>query len=81
MKSKEIRRIGFNIGIGLVQAFGFAIILGLTINAVLNLFDFGVDDTDLDGWNRSGMKLHVDHRTGIEYLSTSDGGIIRREYR
>ena len=45
---------------------------------VKNQFDFGLDDSDLDGWNRSGFEVLKDHKTGKEYLYR-DGIIINRE--
>ena len=58
---------------------GFALVIALTI--VRNAFDLGVDSTDLNGWNRSGLTLHTDHGTGVQYLSDGKGGLIRREAR
>lgn len=41
-------------------------------------FDLGRDPTDPEG-GRSGMRLHIDAETGVEYLSTPEGGIIERK--
>jgi len=49
------------------------------IQALANFLDWGVDDTDQDGWRRSGLKVHTDAKTGIQYLSDGNGGLIRRE--
>lgn len=43
-----------------------------------NLFNFGIDDSDKDGFNRSGLTIHKDYKTGIEYLSDGKGGLIKR---
>lgn len=45
---------------------------------VYNYFGIGTDDTDLNGWNRSGLTVHTDYKTGIQYLSDGRGGLIRR---
>jgi len=37
------------------------------------------DTTDPPG-DRSGLRLYRDHQTGIEYLGTKDGGLMRRKY-
>ncbi len=46
-----------------------------------NAFGWGVDDSDKDGWNRSGLTIHKDAKTGIEYLSDRHGGLVRRDAR
>ena len=54
------------------------ILIILIIMLVRNQFDFGFDDSDLDGWNRSGFEILKDYKTGKEYLYR-DGIIINRE--
>lgn len=54
------------------------ILIILIVMLVRNQFDFGLDDSDLDGWNRSGFEVLKDHKTGKEYLYR-DGIIINRE--
>lgn len=54
------------------------ILIILIIMLVRNQFDFGLDDSDLDGWNRSGFEILKDHKTGKEYLYRN-GIIINRE--
>lgn len=54
------------------------ILIILIIMLVRNQFDFGLDDSDLDGWNRSGFEVLKDHKTGKEYLYRN-GIIINRE--
>lgn len=51
----------------------------LLITIIAAWLGWQVDDSDKDGFNRSGLKVHVDHKTGIEYLSDGRGGLIRRE--
>lgn len=41
----------------------------------LNQFNIRTDDSDKDGWNRSGLKIHTDHLTGVQYVSTRGGGM------
>ena len=64
---KEIKK-----DIGLIILFALLFIL------IKNQFDFGLDDSDLDGWNRSGFEILKDYKTGKEYLYR-DGIIINRE--
>ena len=54
------------------------ILIILIIMLIRNQFDFGLDDSDLDGWNRSGFEILKDYKTGKEYLYR-DGIIINRE--
>ena len=54
------------------------ILIILIIMLVRNQFDFSLDDSDLDGWNRSGFEILKDYKTGKEYLYR-DGIIINRE--
>lgn len=54
------------------------ILIILIIMLVRNQFDFGLDDSDLDGWNRSGFEILKDYKTGKEYLYRN-GIIINRE--
>ena len=57
---------------------GAIILIILIVMLVRNQFDFGLDDSDLDGWNRSGFEILKDYKTGKEYLYR-DGIIINRE--
>ena len=54
------------------------ILIILIVMLVKNQFNFGLDDSDLDGWNRSGFEILKDYKTGKEYLYR-DGIIINRE--
>jgi hypothetical protein len=57
----------------------YVILILMGIQIMFNIFNINTDSTDKDGWNRSGLQLHIDHATGIEYLSTPSGGLIQRE--
>lgn len=70
---------GVLICIGKFAAVGWLIIFAITL--VANWLAIGVDDSDRDGWNRSGLKIHTDAKTGIQYLSDGKGGLTRREFR
>lgn len=58
-----------------------ALLALIVLNFARNRFGWGVDDSDKDGRNRSGLRVHVDHKTGIEYLSDGNGGLVRRDGR
>lgn len=63
---------------GIKNDISVIILIILIIMLVRNQFDFGLDDSDLDGWNRSGFEVLKDHKTGKEYLYRN-GIIINRE--
>lgn len=42
------------------------------------IFSTDVDDTDIDAWNRSGMRVYTDAKTGVQYLGTERGGLTVR---
>lgn len=54
------------------------LMIGVIVFILIDILNGGLDkdDTDSDS-GRSGMILHVDNKTGCQYLSTS-GGIIKR---
>ena len=60
---------------GIKNDISVIILIILIIMLVRNQFDFGLDDSDLDGWNRSGFEILKDYKTGKEYLYR-DGIII-----
>lgn len=54
------------------------IIAIVIINLVFDYFRIRYDDSDnLHNGERSGLKVHVDHKTGIEYLSDGNSLIKR----
>jgi len=54
------------------------VIVVVIINITRNTFSIGVESTDKDGWNRSGLIIYTDHKTGVQYLSTKEGHLIPR---
>ena len=45
---------------------------------LLNSFDSHTDNSDYDGWNRSGFRIHTDALTGVQYISVRAGGLTPR---
>lgn len=76
---------GKNFAWGAASALLLLWIIGLacvgSISLVANATGWGTDSTDVNGWQRSGLRIHRDAQTGIEYLSDGKGGLVRREYR
>jgi len=55
-----------------------AVIGVLAIIFAVYAYHMPTDSTDKGRWKRSGMRLHVDQDTGINYLSTLRGGLVPR---
>jgi hypothetical protein len=76
---------GYELAKGAMGYIAQCLIIGLLIAGGFNALRFacgwGTDDSDKDGWNRSGLKVHKDAKTGIEYLSDRHGGLVRRDAR
>mgnify|MGYP003657251889 CR=1 FL=1 len=75
---KELRNIGFQVTLGIFRAIGYICLLILLTNCALNYFNIGTDDSDTDGFNRSGLRIHKDAKTGKEYISTPSGALLPR---
>jgi hypothetical protein len=75
---KTIEQKAYAVTMGCIRAVGLIILLGWGVIAALNFLGIGIDDTDYSGWNRSGMVLHTDAKTGLQYLSTKSGNLIPR---
>ena len=63
---KEIKRM-----------FLWGIVVYFMLTTGINYLNIGVDDTDLNGQNRSGVTLITDHGTGMQYLYRG-GALIPR---
>ena len=81
----EKQQQGHDFAYGAIVCIGrlcvFWIIIVLTVSLLRSVFAIGLDDSDSNGWNRSGLKIHLDAKTGIEYLSDGKGGLIERQSR
>lgn len=76
---------GYDFAKGVARYLAHCFLWGILLLGAVALFrnslGWGVDGTDRDGWNRSGLRIHVDAKTGVEYLSDGKGGLVRRESR
>jgi len=71
---KKFIKIGFFLAFGFLQVYT----LVLVVSWAIGIFFIPVDDCDKDRWNRCGMHVVTDNKTGKQYLITSGGGIIER---
>lgn len=72
--AKLFRKQGFNFAMGVFDAI-FLLLLPYIVWAIILR---PMDDCDKSRWNRCGMEVHIDSKTGKEYLVTAGGGIIER---
>jgi hypothetical protein len=82
MNDDDKQREGYDLAKGacayLSQIVTVIFLIWLITNMIRWATGFGTDDSDLSGWTRSGFRVLVDYKTGIEYLSDGKGGLIRR---
>lgn len=78
---EEWKIIGEGLGWGFLLAVGKALFIGIVISLSIkiasNTFSWWIDDTDASGWKRSGLKLYIDHKTGVQYLSDGKNLVVR----
>ena len=53
------------------------IIIFIIINNIRNFFGIGIDNSDINGMNRSGLKIHTDALTGVQYISNGNSMTVR----
>lgn len=75
--------IGYDLTLGVISClihFAIAcVIIASVAICISNYFGWGTDSTDKDGWNRSGLTVHRDALTGVEYVSDGNGGMCVRQ--
>lgn len=61
------RKIGFHLFLGMIHAFGLLLIFGFILAHFLP-----ADDSDKSRFDRSGLTVHTDEKTSLQYLSKGD---------
>lgn len=78
------KQLGYDFAEGVIECLAKYIVLVYVILIVFaltrNWLELGTDDSDKNGFQRSGLRVHTDALTGIQYLSDGHGGLVRREY-
>lgn len=69
---------GFHFGLGFIGAISVGAAVLLAGQVIANTLSLGTDDSDLSGWRRSGLVIHTDYKTGLQYLRAPDGGLTPR---
>jgi hypothetical protein len=64
---------------GILLAVSILLAFGFTLQVIISLFKVGYDNSDdYENGKRSGVKVVVDHLTGVNYLMNPKGGITPR---
>ena len=74
----EYRELGREFTKGILDALALPILAIVAVSLIYGYFIQPVDDSDVSKFDRSGLRIHTDAKTGIEYLSTADGALIPR---
>jgi len=73
----EQEKKGYDFVWGAILAIGELYLIGIILFCLMNLVGYGTDSTDFSAWKRSGMSLHTDAKTGLQYLY-KNGSLIPR---
>jgi len=78
----ELQELGQAIGRGIVKELAHYVLVFLAVSLVLKYvsgyFGWWTDDSDKSGFERSGLSIKTDHKTGVQYLSDGKGGMMVR---
>ena len=77
MDKKEIERLGYYFARGASKYFALVVLIGVAFILILS-FARSYDSSDVNRWDRSGLRIHTDQLTGVQYLSVAGGGITPR---
>ena len=80
---KSVELVGRSFASGCISEIGKWLIIGgiiiLALVMARNFLGIGVDDTDVSVWDRSGLRVYTDAKTGVQYLSDGHGGMVVRQ--
>lgn len=74
----EFRKIGRELCKGVLDIICTWIVVGILLSLAWSFFIQPVDDSDVSRYDRSGLKILTDNKTGQQYLTTSKGGLVVR---
>lgn len=76
---------GYELAKGMIEYIAECLLLIAMMIIAMNFIrlasGFGMDDSDVSRWKRSGLKIYTDAKTGVQYLSDGHGGLVKRETR
>jgi hypothetical protein len=80
--ANDAQHKGFDYAFGALLCVAYCWLIGLVVLGgtmlVCQLSGCGMDDSDTGPRRRSGLRIHTDAKTGIQYLSDGKGGLIER---
>jgi len=80
--NRQSFRYGFLFGLGLLLAQAVIDLVEHTVDVgimvVANTLDVATDNSDLNGWKRSGFRVFTDYGTAVQYLITPSGAAVPR---
>lgn len=75
-KNKDVEEIGYNFAKGfihcLVQTGLILCAAVIAFSLLRNIGGIGTDDSDWSPWDRSGLTIYTDAKTGVQYLGVGD---------
>lgn len=77
MSKNYYKDVGYNFAEGVLTCFGKYVILAIIIGMIYDYYS-PIGDCDKGAWQRCGMMVAIDNKTGKEYLLSRYGGIIER---
>ena len=78
INTKEIEKLGFNFAKGVYKFFLWCIFLPIICVLFVYQLSRPIDDCDISIWNRCGLEVKTDAKTGKQYLLSPSGAIIER---
>ncbi|MCK5610675.1 hypothetical protein KAR91_52870 [Candidatus Pacearchaeota archaeon] len=77
MDKKEMENFGYYFAKGIFKCCAIVLLITFT-SLIFYGYLRGIDNSDIDRLNRSGLKIHTDQLTGVQYLSVVGGGVTPR---
>lgn len=72
------RKLGREMALGFLDVAASCVLVLFVVSFLLQAI-MPTDDCDRGRFDRCGMSVLTDNKTGVQYLVTSDGGIIERK--
>ena len=77
-EKKHWQGVGFHFAWGVMLAVWLIAVTAFGISYLVNGLLRATDDCDRSSWDRCGMRVLTDAKTGQQYLVTTGGGIVPR---
>lgn len=74
MTTGQVRKLGFHFALGFLECLGVCLVVGYLLGLLL----VPADDCDRSRFDRCGLRIATDAKTGRQYLLAPGGGIVER---